>query len=93
MLLRGIGPSLTSGGQPFPGRLLDPVLELHDGTGALIALNDNWRSTQQTEVQQTGLAPTDDRESAIVATLAAGNYTVILHGANDTTGVSAFGRM
>jgi hypothetical protein len=82
VLLRGIGPSLQ-----VSGALQDPVIELHDGAGATIALNDNWRTTQQTEIQQTGLAPTDDRESAIVATLAAGNYTVVLRGANNSTGV------
>jgi hypothetical protein len=82
VLLRGIGPSLQ-----VSGALQDPVIELHDGTGATIALNDNWRTTQQTEIQQTGLAPTDDREAAIVATLAAGNYTVILRGAGNNTGV------
>jgi hypothetical protein len=83
VLLRGMGPSLQVNGVA----LQDPVLELHDGAGTLIALNDNWRSTQQTDVQQTGLAPTDDRESAIVATLAAGNYTVVLRGANNSIGV------
>jgi hypothetical protein len=82
VLLRGIGPSLA-----VPGALQDPMIELHDGTGATIAVNDNWRTTQQTEIQQTGIAPTDDRESAIVATLAAGNYTVVLRGANNSTGI------
>jgi hypothetical protein len=81
VLLRGIGPSLN-----LPGALPDPQIELHDGTGALVASNNDWRTTQQTEILQTGLAPTDDRESAIVATLAAGNWTVILRGANNTSG-------
>jgi hypothetical protein len=82
VLLRGIGPSLA-----VPGALQDPMIELHDGTGATVAVNDNWRATQQTDIQQTGIPPSDDRESAIVATLAAGNYTVILRGANNSSGI------
>jgi hypothetical protein len=82
VLLRGIGPSLA-----VPGALQNPMIELHDGSGNTVAINDDWRTTQATEIQMTGLAPSDDRESAIVATLAAGNYTVILRGANNSTGV------
>ena len=63
------------------------MIELHDAAGVTIAINDNWRTTQQTEIQQTGIPPTDDRESAMVATLAAGPYTVILRGANNTSGI------
>jgi hypothetical protein len=85
VVVRGIGPSLTRAG--VPNALQDPTLELHDGNGALIASNDNWRATQQSEIQATGLAPSDDRESAILATLVQGNYTVILRGKNNTTGV------
>lgn len=87
VLMRGIGPSLSSGGQPVNGRLQDPVIELHDATGNTIAVNDDWRATQQSEIQQTGLAPTDDREAALVASLAPGNYTAILRGANGGTGI------
>jgi hypothetical protein len=82
VLLRGIGPSLA-----VPGALQDPMIELHDITGNTVAVNDNWKATQQTEIQQTGLPPSDDRESAIVATLAAGNYTVVLRGSNNSTGI------
>ena len=85
VVVRGIGPSLTRAG--VPNALQDPTLELHDGNGALVASNDNWRATQQSEIQATGLAPSDDRESAILATLVQGNYTVILRGKNNTTGV------
>ena len=74
-------------GQPVPGRLLDPVLELHDGTGTLVKSNDNWRSDQESAIQQSGLAPSDDRESAIIAILPRGNYTGIVKGANNTTGI------
>ena len=50
-------------------------------------MNDNWKDTQQAEIEATGIAPTDDRESAILQTLAPGNYTAIVRGKNDTTGV------
>jgi hypothetical protein len=87
VIARGIGPSLTS--QGVPGALADPTLELHDGTGATIASNDNWKDTQQAEIQATGIPPSNDLESAIVATLPANNsaYTAILRGKNNTTGV------
>jgi hypothetical protein len=85
VLVRGLGPSLTQRGVPIA--LQDPTLDLHDGNGAIIASNDNWKDTQQSEIQATGLAPSNDRESAILATLVQGNYTVILRGKNNTTGV------
>jgi hypothetical protein len=85
VIVRAIGPSLTSFG--VPGALQDPTLELHDINGAIIATNDNWRDTQESEIEATGLAPTDDRESAIVATITPSNYTAIVRGNNDTTGV------
>ena len=88
VILRGIGPSLNVNGTPVAGRLMDPFLELHDGNGAIIAVNDNWRDTQESEIEATGLAPTDNRESAIVATLITdSNYTAILRGVNNTTGI------
>jgi hypothetical protein len=86
ILVRAIGPSLTNFG--VANAMQDPTLELHDGSGAIIASNDNWKDTQQTEIQATGLAPTDDAESAILASLAPGNYTAIVRGKNSTTGVA-----
>ena len=76
--------SLSS--QNISNPLQDPVLELHDSTGA-VTINDNWRSTQETEIQATGLAPTDNRESAIIATLPPGNHTAIIKSANSNGGV------
>jgi hypothetical protein len=71
-----------------PNALADPVLELHGpGTFATIT-NDNWRATQETEIQATGIPPTDDLESAIMATLAPGAYTAIMRGNGDTSGVA-----
>jgi uncharacterized Zn-binding protein involved in type VI secretion len=86
VIVRAIGPSLAQHGITNP--LLDPTLELHNGNGTVIAFNDNWRDTQQTEIEATGLAPSDDRESAIVRTLAPGNYTAIVRGKNNTIGVA-----
>ena len=87
ILARAIGPSLANANPPVPGALADPTLELHDGNGALIRSNDNWKETQQTDIEATGLAPSDDRESAILSTLGPGAYTVIVRGENNTTGV------
>jgi len=86
VIVRAIGPSLAQQGITNP--LLDPTLELHDATGAVIAFDDNWRDSQEAEIEATGLAPTDDRESAIVSTLAPGNYTAIVRGKNNTIGVA-----
>jgi hypothetical protein len=85
VLVRAIGPSLD-----LPGKLADPTLELHDGNGALIAANDNWRSDQEAEIIATGIPPTNDLESAIVETLPASgaSYTAIVRGVNGTTGVA-----
>ena len=86
MLLRGIGPSLATFG--VQGALLDTTLELYDSDGLLV-FNDDWKETQQAEIQATGMAPTVDSESAIVASLPANGaiYTVVLRGANGTTGI------
>jgi uncharacterized delta-60 repeat protein len=86
VIVRAIGPTLTDFG--VPGALPDPTLELYQGS-TLLASNDNWRtSTQQTEIQNSGLAPGKDAESAIIWTLIPNqNYTAIVRGKNGTTGV------
>ena len=73
------------------GVLEDPVLELYDSTGALVATNDNWMDNSaenQTILTDNNLAPTEDAESALVANLDPGAYTAIVRGAGDTTGVA-----
>ncbi|MEY2576780.1 MAG: hypothetical protein QOF80_2267 [Verrucomicrobiota bacterium] len=82
-IVRAIGPSLT-----VPGAMADPTLELRDANGVLLASNDNWRSTQQTAIIATGVAPTNDAEAAIVTTFSPGSYTAIVRGVNGTTGVA-----
>jgi hypothetical protein len=66
--------------------LQDPTLELDNANGTQIYFNDNWQDTQKTQIQATGLAPSDPRESAIVANLDPGTYTVIARGKNNQTG-------
>ena len=94
VIIRALGPELTQFG--VPNVLLNPTLELHDGTGALLASNDNWQTTiiegiiMQSQVQRiinSGHAPMDPRESALIASLPAGNYTAIVRGVNDTRGI------
>ncbi len=86
VILRAIGPSLSASG--VTGALQDPKLELHDATGALLESNDNWQdSLDAGEIIASTIAPTDPREAAIVARLAPGNYTAIVSGANNTTGI------
>jgi hypothetical protein len=86
VVLRGIGPSLAQSG--VNGALQDPELLLFDGNGSVIQANDNWRQTQQSEIQALNLAPSDDREAALVASLPRGNYTAIVRGRDNTTGVA-----
>jgi plastocyanin len=83
VIVRAIGPSL-----PVAGALGDPTLELHDGSGALIASNNNWRTDQEAEIIATTIPPSNDLESAIVRDFAPGNYTAIVRGVNNTTGVA-----
>ena len=84
VVARALGPSL--GG--VSGPLLDPTLELFDSNGNQIANNDDWRDSQEGIITSTGLAPSDDREAALFAHLAAGAYTAVVRGANGTTGVA-----
>jgi WD40 repeat protein len=87
LLVRALGPSL-----PVAGALADPTLELHDGNGTTIATNDNWKTrpdgaSQQAEIEATTIPPTNDLESALLSTLGPGNYTAIVRGKNNTTGI------
>ena len=95
VIIRAIGPELTQYG--IADALANPRLELHNGTGALIATNDDWQTTilggiitsnQVSDIQNSGRAPTAASESAIVADLQPGNYTAIVRGVNNTAGVA-----
>ena len=85
VLIRALGPELTGFG--ISDALQDPTMELHDGNGNLLLANDNWKDSQQAAIQATGLAPGDNREPAILTTLIQGNWTAIVRGKNNTTGV------
>ena len=85
VVVRALGPSLGTIG--VSGALQDPTLELRDSNGALIASNNDWRETQGGIISSTGLAPSDDREAALFATLPAGAYTAVVQGVNASTGV------
>jgi hypothetical protein len=85
IVVRALGPSLGAIG--VAGALQDPTLELRDGNGDLVALNDNWRDAQEGIITSTGLQPSDDREAAVFAALPAGAYTAVVHGKDETTGV------
>ena len=84
VVARAIGPTLAERGVPTP--LQDPALELFESNGQRIGFNDNWRDAQHGEIEQTGLAPVDDREAAIVTTLPPGAYTAVVRGVSDTIG-------
>jgi len=91
VLLRAIGPSLSNANPPVAGALADPVLELHDGTGALLATNDNWMDApNMQEIIDSTIPPSDPAESAILMTLPANSasYTAIVQGVNNTTGIA-----
>jgi hypothetical protein len=90
VLIRGIGPSLANAG--VQGALADPTLEIHNASGTTIASNDNWKtasdgSSQQADIDATTIPPTNDLESALVQTLPAGNYTAVVRGKNNTSGI------
>lgn len=85
VLIRALGFSLAQAG--VTNALDDPMLELRDSNGALLARNDDWQDTDAAKIRDTGLAPSDELESAIAATLPAGNYTAIMAGFDGTAGV------
>jgi hypothetical protein len=86
VIMRALGPSLTNAG--ISGALADPTLELHDSSGNTLSTNNDWQSSSQaSQISASGLAPSNPKESAIIATLAPGNYTAIIRGVNSSTGI------
>jgi uncharacterized protein YkwD len=85
VVIRAIGPSLS-----IAGKMADPTLQLVDGNGTQVAFNDNWRSDQEVDITASGVAPTNDVEPAIVATLSGNgsSYTAIVRGAGGSTGIA-----
>jgi len=87
VILRGIGPSLGAFG--VPNALANPTLELRDDSGAIVLANDDWQDdpAQAAIITAAGLEPTNNLESGVAATLAPGQYTTLLAGLNNGTGV------
>jgi hypothetical protein len=87
VILRAIGPSLSKFGISNP--LQDPVLELHDSISGSVVSNDNWiDASNKQAIIDSGLAPGNNLESAILITLNPGIYTAVIHGANNGTGAA-----
>ncbi len=86
LIVRGLGPSLSGAG--VPDVLANPRLELRDGNGALVFANNDWQDNpaQAAEIAAAGLAPGNNLEAAIAATLPPGVYTALLAGVNNGTG-------
>jgi len=88
IVVRALGPSLTAAG--VPNALADPTLDFFNSQGTKIDSNDDWMtSSQKTQIQNSGLAPTNAKESAILQTLSAGVYTAVVHGTHGGTGVGS----
>jgi hypothetical protein len=85
VVIRAIGPSLANFG--ITGALQDPTLELHNGNGTTIALNDNWKDDVNKSKIPQSLQPSDQRESVLYRVLAPGNYTAVMRGSGNTTGI------
>ena len=86
VIVRAVGPSLSGAG--VSTALSDPVLELHDSSGGIVASNKDWQDTQKAQIGASGLAPTDPRESAIFATLPNGNYTAVVRSHDQSAGTA-----
>lgn len=91
VIFRVIGNSMKVGGNPVAGRLANPTLTLYDNSGTQIAFNDDWGMApepERTQIENSGAKPDDPQEPAILRTLAAGQYTVVVRGKDDTTGIA-----
>ena len=89
LIVRAIGPSMALPPFSLSGILSNPLLELHDSSGNLLASNDDWgNGTQAAAISASGYQPANVRESAIIATLPSGNYTTVVRGVNNTTGIA-----
>jgi acetyl esterase/lipase len=87
LVFRALGPSFASGPVQINNPLPDPILRLVDSQGTTLSVNDNWQDTQATEIGQTGLAPANALESALLVTLPAGSYTALLSDTHSGSGI------
>jgi hypothetical protein len=87
VVVRGLGPTLAQPQFGVSGALADPWVTLVDSNGNVVYTNNNWKNTQQAAIQATGKAPPNELESALIVTVAPGNYTAILSGIDFGTGI------
>ena len=87
-LIRALGPTLAQSPFNIAGALTDPTLMLIDANGSLVASNNDWKSSQESEIQATGLAPPNDKEAAVLTTLPPGSFTAIVSGKNGEIGIA-----
>ena len=87
-LIRALGPTLAQAPFNIAGALTDPTLMLVDANGSVVASNNDWKSSQENEIQATGLAPPNDKEAAVLTTLPPGSFTAIVSGKNGETGIA-----
>jgi hypothetical protein len=86
VILRALGPSLANAG--VANALSDPIFELHDANGATLQSNDDWQQgPDAATIQSKGFAPSNAKDSALLATLNPGSYTAVVQGVNGVTGV------
>ncbi len=86
ILVRALGPSLA--GSTSSSVLANPLVEVRDADGALVVMNDDWQnSSQADQIRATGIPPNDPRESALITTLGAGDYTAVVRGADNGEGI------
>ena len=88
ILIRALGPTLAQAPFNITGNLTDPTLMLVDANGSVVASNNDWKSSQESEIQATSLAPPNDNEAAILTTLPPGSFTAIVSGKNGETGIA-----
>jgi hypothetical protein len=91
VIFRVIGNSMKVGGNPVAGRMANPTLALYDNSGTQIAFNDDWGMApepERTQIETSGVKPDDPQEPAILRTLPVGQYTVVVRGKDDTTGIA-----
>jgi hypothetical protein len=92
VLIRAIGPGLSALG--VSGALAEPTVSLYSGT-RLVRSNTGWSNSGEMEGIRTagsraGAFPLNEssRDSAMLATVGAGSYTVQLSGANNASGAA-----
>jgi hypothetical protein len=86
ILVRALGPSLSNFG--VTNALPDPVLEVRDASGVLLASNNNWKDTQEEAITNSHLAPSNDKEAAVLIPLHGGAFTAVVGSATGAPGIA-----